>query len=144
MELCNPILTLLGHNVVTSYLKKYSFFKRYYIKWYELKYVSIFKASTETLSIQEAIGFFSTLLFIMAKVFLLSPIRIVWAELLIVFHYTPVVVSCLEIQAKSSKYMKFYNNKHSPMFINFWTFLQGLLSYYGLKRLKFYYISLHI
>ena len=51
MELCNPILTLLGHNVVTSYLKKYSFFTRYYIKWYELKYVSIFKASTETLSI---------------------------------------------------------------------------------------------
>ena len=29
-------------------------------------------------------------------------------------------------------------NKHSPMFIKFWK------SYYGLKRLKFYYISLHI
>ena len=25
MELCNPILTLLGHNVVTSCLKKYTF-----------------------------------------------------------------------------------------------------------------------
>ena len=35
-------------------------------------------------------------------------------------------------------------NKHSPTFINFWNFFQGLWSYYGLKRLKFYYISLHI
>ena len=33
MELCNPILTLLGHDVVTSCLKKYSFFKRYYMKY---------------------------------------------------------------------------------------------------------------
>ena len=30
------------------------------------------------------------------------------------------------------------------MFINFWNFFQGLQSYYGLKGLKFYYISLHI
>ena len=27
MELCNAILTLLGHNVVTACLKKYSFFQ---------------------------------------------------------------------------------------------------------------------
>ena len=35
-------------------------------------------------------------------------------------------------------------NVRTPMLINFWNFFQGLLSYYGLKRLKFYYISLHI
>ena len=35
-------------------------------------------------------------------------------------------------------------NKHTPTFINFWNFFQGLRSYYGLKRLKFYWISLHI
>ena len=35
-------------------------------------------------------------------------------------------------------------NKHTPTFINFWNFFQGLWSYYGLKRLKLYYISLHI
>ena len=35
-------------------------------------------------------------------------------------------------------------NKHTPTFINFWNFFQGLPSYCGLKRLKFYYISLHI
>ena len=29
-------------------------------------------------------------------------------------------------------------------YINFWNSFQGLLSYYGLKRLKLYYISLHI
>ena len=32
-----------------------------------------------------------------------------------------------------------FRNKHSPTFINFWNFYQGLRSYYGLKRLKFYY-----
>ena len=35
-------------------------------------------------------------------------------------------------------------NKCTPMFIDFWKFFQGIRSYYGLKRLKFYYISLHI
>ena len=35
-------------------------------------------------------------------------------------------------------------NKYSPTFINFWNFFQGLRSYYGLKRLTFYYISLNI
>ena len=35
-------------------------------------------------------------------------------------------------------------NKHAPTFINFWNFFQELWSYYGLKRLKFYYISVHI
>ena len=35
-------------------------------------------------------------------------------------------------------------NKHTSTFINFWNFFQGLLTYYGFKRLKFYYISLHI
>ena len=35
-------------------------------------------------------------------------------------------------------------NKHTPMFIKFWNFFQWLRSYCGLKRLKFYYISLHI
>ena len=42
-----------------------------------------------------------------------------------------------------SVYSKVWN-KHTPMFINFWNFFQGLRSYYGLKRLRFYYISLHI
>ena len=32
----------------------------------------------------------------------------------------------------------------TPMFIYFWNFFQGLRSHYGLKKLKFYYISLHI
>ena len=31
-----------------------------------------------------------------------------------------------------------------PTVINFWNFFQELRSYYGLKILKFYYISLHI
>ena len=35
-------------------------------------------------------------------------------------------------------------NKHTPTFINFLNFFQGLQSYYGLKRLKFYYTRLHI
>ena len=35
-------------------------------------------------------------------------------------------------------------NKHTPTFINFWNFFQGLWYYYELKRLKFYYISLQI
>ena len=35
-------------------------------------------------------------------------------------------------------------NKRTPTFIIFWIFFQGLCSYYGLKRLEFYYISLHI
>jgi hypothetical protein len=35
-------------------------------------------------------------------------------------------------------------NKRTLTFIDFWNFFQGLLSYCGLKRLKFYYISLHI
>ena len=35
-------------------------------------------------------------------------------------------------------------NKRTPTFIKFWNFFQGLWSYYGLKRLQFYYISLHI
>ena len=35
-------------------------------------------------------------------------------------------------------------NKRTPTFIDFCHFLQGLQSYYGLKRLKFYCISLHI
>ena len=35
-------------------------------------------------------------------------------------------------------------NKRTPTIINFWNFFQGLWSYYGLKRHKFYYISLHI
>ena len=35
-------------------------------------------------------------------------------------------------------------NKHTPTLINFWYFFQGLRSYYGFKRLTFYYISLHI
>ena len=35
-------------------------------------------------------------------------------------------------------------NKHTPTFINFWNFFQGVRSYSGLKRLSFYYISLHI
>ena len=35
-------------------------------------------------------------------------------------------------------------NKHTPTFISFWNFFQGLRFYYGLKRLKFYFISLHI
>ena len=35
-------------------------------------------------------------------------------------------------------------NRHIPMFINFWNFFQGLQSYYGLKRLKVYYVSLDI
>ena len=35
-------------------------------------------------------------------------------------------------------------NKHTPTLINFWNFFQGLRSYSGLKRLKVYYISLHI
>ena len=35
-------------------------------------------------------------------------------------------------------------NKNTPTFINFWNFFQGLRSYYGLKSLKFQYISLHI
>ena len=35
-------------------------------------------------------------------------------------------------------------NKRTPTFINFWNIFQGLRSYYGLKRHKFYYISLHI
>ena len=34
--------------------------------------------------------------------------------------------------------------KRTPMFINFLNFFQGLRSYCELKRLKFYYISLHI
>ena len=32
----------------------------------------------------------------------------------------------------------------TPTFINFWNYFQGLRSYYVLKRLIFYYISLHI
>ena len=36
------------------------------------------------------------------------------------------------------------SNKRIPTFINFWNFFQGLWSYYGLKRLKFYYISLRV
>ena len=43
-----------------------------------------------------------------------------------------------------SMYYSRVRNKHTPTFINFWDFFQGLQSYYGLKRLKFYYISLHI
>ena len=35
-------------------------------------------------------------------------------------------------------------NKHTPTFINFRNFFQGLRSYYGLNRPKFYYISLNI
>ena len=35
-------------------------------------------------------------------------------------------------------------NKRNPKFINFWNFFQALWSYYGLKRDKFYCISLHI
>ena len=35
-------------------------------------------------------------------------------------------------------------NKHTPTFTNSSNFFQGLRSFYGLKRLKFYYISLHI
>ena len=35
-------------------------------------------------------------------------------------------------------------NKRTHTFINFWNFFQGLLSYYGLKRLTFYYISFYI
>ena len=34
--------------------------------------------------------------------------------------------------------------KRTPTFINFLNFFQGLRSYCELKRLKFYYISLHI
>ena len=59
MELCNPILTLLDHNVVTSCLKKYSFFQ-------EILYKILLK----------------------------------------------VRVACLEIQAKSSKYMHFRSSSH--------------------------------
>ena len=40
---------------------------------------------------------------------------------------------------QSNKYSR-VRNKHTPRFINFWKFFQGLQSYYGLKRLKFYYI----
>ena len=47
------------------------------------------------------------------------------------------------ISISSVKYSR-VRNKHTPMFINFRNFFQGLWSYYGLKRLKFYYISLHI
>ena len=39
---------------------------------------------------------------------------------------------------------RIFRNKCTPTFIIFWNFFQGLLSYYRLKRLKFYYISLHI
>ena len=35
-------------------------------------------------------------------------------------------------------------NKRTPTFIIFWIFFQGLRSYYGLKRHKFYYISSRI
>ena len=35
-------------------------------------------------------------------------------------------------------------NKRTPIFINFWNFFPGAQSYYRLKRIKFYYISLHI
>ena len=35
-------------------------------------------------------------------------------------------------------------NKRTPTFINFWHLFQGQRSYYGLKRLKVYYISFYI
>jgi hypothetical protein len=42
-------------------------------------------------------------------------------------------------------YLHFLWGKHLQCtFINFWNFFQGLRSYYGLKRLKLYYINLHI
>ena len=49
-------------------------------------------------------------------------------------------------KASNSKVISYSRiwNKHTPTFINFWNFFQGLGSYYGLKSLIFYYISLHI
>ena len=74
--------------------------------------------------------------------------QILWFKILCRMHGMAVMLTITR-----SSHMSLINeiptysrvrNKHSPTFINFLNFFQGLRSYYGLKRLKFYYISLHI
>ena len=57
----------------------------------------------------------------------------------------PIFIMKLKKKNKSAMFIySRLRNKHTPTLINFWYFFQGLRSYYGLKRLKIYYLSLHI
>ena len=59
------------------------------------------------------------------------------------YFFSLMIYDEIIINFMNSSYSR-VRDKRTPTFIDFWILYQGLLSYYGFKRLKFYYISLDI
>jgi hypothetical protein len=72
-----------------------------------------------------------------------GPLLLIFFFLLVIALFDCSLIFVLLLTSSVCTYSR-VRNKHTPTFINFWIFLQGLWSYYGLNRLKFYNIRLHI